>query len=166
VIRVSKNLIKYTGLYVLLMFVSVLLGWILGLLAYAVFFISSAFFSGAIVYETWKTSRPLKEVTYPTRNKASGQNEITHLTGEIEKAISKKSPSTYVMSRLRQILVRRIALRSSVVPAMAEPQNPKELEKLSYDDLARLLNGENVLPRAQNQRINLLNEILGQLEES
>jgi hypothetical protein len=147
------------------MFVSVLLGWIWDLLAYAAFFISSAFFSATIVYETWKTSTPLKEVTYPTRNEASGQNEIKHLTGEIEKAISEKSPSTYVMSRLRQILVRRIALRSGIAPAIAEPKNPKELEKLGYDNLAYLLNRENILPRARNQRIRLLNEILDQLEE-
>jgi hypothetical protein len=163
---VSKNLVKYTGLYALLMFVSVLLGWISGLLAYAVFFVSSAFFSAAIVYETWKTSKPLKEVKYPTRNGTSDQNEIKHLTGEIEKAISKKSPSTYVVSRLRQILIRKIALRSAVAPGVGELKNPKELEKLGYGDLAYLLNGENTLPRARNQRIKLLNEILDQLEES
>ena len=70
------------------------------------------------------------------------------------------------MGRLRQILVRRIGFRSGMVTDIAELENPKELEKLGYDDLAGLLNEENILPRTRNQRIKVLNEILDKLEES
>jgi hypothetical protein len=162
----SKNLVKYTCIYLLLMFTSILLGWLSDTLAYVVFFTSAIFLSAAIVYETWKMSKPLKEVTYPTPDAIPSQNEMEHLTNEIEKAISEKSHSTYLTSRLRQILVRRISLRSGIDAASLKAENPEDLKKLGYDDLVHLLNEENVFPKTRKQRIQLLNEILDHLERS
>lgn len=162
----SKSIVKYTCFYLLLIFVSILLGWLSDTLAYVAFLTSAIFLSAAIVYETWKMSKPLKEVTHPTPKTALRQNEMELLTNEIEEAISEKSHSTYLTSRLRRILVSRVSLRSGIDAASLEKENPEDLKKLGYDDLARLLNGENIFPKARKQKIQLLNEILDRLERS
>lgn len=165
-VHLTKNIMKSAAVYALLTLVSLFLGLMSEQLAYFLFFIASVLFSGTIIYEIWKMSKPLKDIKYPTWNEASNRKELLQLTASIEKAISDKSPSPLVLYRLRQILLKKTSLRLGVNLTEAENllKNPKKLRELGYDRLESLVTEGSSLPRASSERIKTLNGILNQLE--
>lgn len=167
-VYLANNLIKSAAIYALLIFVSLFLGLLSEPLAYFLFFLASVLFSATIVYEIWKVFKPLKEIKYPTWNEASNQKKLEKLTTSIEKAISNKSSSKYIMDHLRQILIKKMSLQLSINPAEAEDllKNPKKIREIGYDRLARLIAEGNSLPKKRNERIKKLNDILNQVEET
>ena len=167
-VYLTKNVMRPAAIYTLLILVSLFLGSVSEPLAYFLFFLASVLFSGTILYEIWKVSKPLKEIKYPTWKEDSNQKELEQLTASIEKAISDKSPSPYVMDRLRQILLKKMSLRLGINLDEAENllKNPKKLRKLGYDRLAVLITEGSSLPRTRSERIKTLNAILNQLEEA
>lgn len=165
-VHLTKNMMKSAAIYALLTLVSLFLGLVSKPLAYFFFFLASVLFSGTIVYEIWKVSKPLKDIKYPTWNEAPNQKELVQLTASIEKAISDKSPSPHIVYRLRQILLKKMSLRLGINLAEAENllKNPKKLSELGYDRLAVLITEGSSLPRTSSERIKTLNGILNQLE--
>jgi uncharacterized membrane protein len=166
--RLTKTIIKYAASYALLILVALFLGSMSESLAHVFFFLASVLFSGAIVYEIWKLSKPLEEIEYPTRNEAGNQKELDQLTRSIGKTISGRSLSPYVANRLRHILLQKISLRSGIELIEAENllKNPKNLSELGHDRLASLVTKRRSLPRRKSERIKTLNAILDQLEET
>lgn len=164
----NKKMMRSTILYALLVLLSLLASLASDQLAYVVFFFSSIFFSARIVYETWKESKPLKEIKYPTGKEVFTQKELERLSVAVQDAVSGKSSSTYVMSRLRQILLKKISLRLDITQDRAEEllENPADLQDSGYDKSAGLISEHNFLTGTRNGRMRLLNDILDQLEEN
>jgi flagellar biosynthesis component FlhA len=164
-IQLFKNVMKSAAIYALLTLVSFFLALVSEPLAYSFFFLASVLFSGTIVYETWKVSKSLKDIKYPTRNEVPNQKEL-QLTASIEKAIFDKSPTPHIVYRLRQILVKKMSLRLGINLAEAEMllKNPEKLGELGYDRLAALITEGSSLPRTSSERIKTLSSIINQLE--
>jgi len=167
-VYLTKNMIKSAAIYALLILVSLFLGSVSEPIAYFCFFLSSAIFSATIIYETWKVSKPLNAIKYPTYNEPPNQKKLEQLTTSIEKAIFDKSPSPYIIDHLRQILLKKMSLRLGIKLAEAENllKNPKKLRELGYDRLACLIAEGSSLPRKRSERIKTLNDVLNQVEET
>lgn len=162
-ISFNKTMITSILLYAALVLISLFAGLINEQAGYALFLSSSVFFSVTIVHETWKESKPLRAIRYPIENAPPNKNQ---LSDAIQRALFEKVPPTYFISRLRQILLKKLSLRLDVTEAEAEKllQNPENLRDLGYDKLAFLISEDN-LTKTRNERIKLLNTILSQLEE-
>jgi hypothetical protein len=137
-------------------------------LAYAFFFFSSVFFSTAIVYETWKGSRPLKEIDHQNRNEAFSQEGFEELAEAVRKLPSSRSALTFILGRLRGILVQKITLRLGITRSVAEEllENPQGLRDSGYEKLTALISRDSFMARGRSERMTFLRDILDQLEEN
>ena len=167
-VRLTRNVITSAVIYTLLVLVSLFLGSVSERLAYFFLFLSSLLFSATIIYETWKSSKPLNEIKHPNWNDALNQKELQQLTASIEKAVSDKSCWPQVISHLREILLKTISLRLGVELNEAEnlSKNRKKLMELGYDRFSSLLTEGSSVPPTRSERIRTLNDILDQLEET
>lgn len=159
----NKTTIMSAVLYAAAVLISLFVGSVNEDIAYVLFFSSSIFFSATIVYGVWRESKPLKAVRYPVENVAASKNM---LSSAVQKALFEKVPPTYLISRLRQILIKKLSLRLDVTEDEAEKllQNPEKLG-LSYNKLALLISKDNFLTKTRSERIKLFNTILSRLEE-
>lgn len=159
----NRGVVKWGLLYALLVFVSIFVGLKNELTGNALFFISTSFFSTIIVYALWMESKPMKEIKCQVESTASKNGTLYDAVQEV---LSGKR-STYVVSRLQHILVKKISIKLNLTEAEAKKflQNPKKLRDLGYDKLAFLISKDNFSNKTKGERIKLLHTVLSQLEE-
>ncbi|MCS7114524.1 MAG: hypothetical protein RMJ15_00565 [Nitrososphaerota archaeon] len=159
----DRSIFKWGLLYAVLVVASISAGSISEWAGHALLLLSSLFFSTVIVYASWRESKPMKEIEYPIESAASNRNQ---LYDAVQEALSGKR-STYIVSRLQQILAKKISLRLDLTEEEARKflQNPKNLRDLGYDKLALLISKDNFSTKEERERIKLLHTILSQLEE-
>jgi hypothetical protein len=160
----NKTTIISAVLYAVIVLISLFVGSSNEDAAYLLFLSSSVLFSATIVYGVWKESKPLRAITYPTEDADASKNQ---LSSAIQKVLFEKVPPTYFISRLRQILIKKLSLRLDLTEDEAEKllQNPEKLRDLGYDKLAFLISKDNFLTKTRDEKIKLLNTILTKLEE-
>ncbi|MEM2971633.1 MAG: hypothetical protein QW270_04335 [Candidatus Bathyarchaeia archaeon] len=160
----NKNIVVSVLLYAMLVLVSIFAGLTNEQAGYILFFSASFFFSAMVVYEVWRESKPMKEISHQVEGAAQNQKE---LSTAVHGALFGKASPTYVLDLIRQIIVKKLSLRLDVTEVEAESllQNPEKLRSLGYEKLAFFISEKNFLSKTKSERMKVLDAVLRLLEE-
>ena len=163
----TKRLMRFALAYLFSIPLLGILGFVSDFLAYAFLVVSSALFAFGMIYETWKDSRRIIDIKFPSPERTPQLEELEALTVIVDKAISGHNRYNKLLTnRLKRIFLEKMKIRSGMTEAEVENllESPEKLRTMVEDaDLLELLSSSD--DKNKDGRLAWLTRVLDKLEE-